>query len=70
MADAAREAAEAALEPAAVDFSTNDEERVGLSIAISLKRIADVLDNNLGANAWCHEGTLNGILQQISNRSV
>jgi hypothetical protein len=42
LSDQAREAAEAMLEPAAVAFSTNDEERVGLSIAISLKRLADV----------------------------
>lgn len=42
MADQARLDAEAKLEPAAVGFSTNDEERVALSIAISLKRIADV----------------------------
>lgn len=44
MADQAREAAEALLEPAAVGFSTNDDERVGLSIAISLKRLADVAE--------------------------
>ena len=43
MADASRELAESALEPAAVGFSTNDEERVGLSTAISLKRLADAL---------------------------
>lgn len=43
MTDAARMTAEAAIEPAAVAFSTNDEERFALSAAISLKRIADAL---------------------------
>lgn len=43
MADPDREAVEAKLEPEAVAFSTNDEERVALSTAISLKRIADAL---------------------------
>jgi len=35
------------------------------SIAVSLKRIADVLENNLGDNSHCYATTLLGLLHSI-----
>lgn len=35
------------------------------SIAVSLKRIADVLEHQMGENSWAREGTLVGALHSI-----
>lgn len=64
MPDQARTDAEAQLEPAAVAFSTNDDERHVLSIAISLKRIADAIAPTEGRSRL---DDLNEVLTDFTN---
>jgi hypothetical protein len=53
------------IEPGAIDARPDHDGQIRLSIAISLKRIADLADANLGENAFAHSGTLLGILNSI-----